>query len=163
MAEGKPWFPMFVDLSEKHILFVGGGAIAARRARVILPFAGRVTVVAPALAEALRPLAEAGEIAWRPRAYRPEDLDGADIALACTDDPALNAAVHAACAARGIPCNVCSDHGLCDFYFPGIVRRGQTVVGVNAGGSDHRRARRLRERIEAMLDANPDNERDPGR
>ena len=42
-----PYFPLFVDLSEKNVLVVGAGHIASRRAAAILPFAGRVTVVAP--------------------------------------------------------------------------------------------------------------------
>ena len=158
MSGSRPWFPLFVDLSSSRVLFVGGGRIAARRVKALLPFAGEIAVVAPRLEASLAELAGAGEIVWRERPYDEADLEGAAIVLACTDDPAMNAAVHAACAARGIPCNVCSDHSLCDFYFPGIVRRGETVVGVNAGGKDHAGARRLRERIEELLSDNTTKE-----
>ena len=41
------YFPMYVDLSSKRVLFIGGGKIAARRIATILDFAGSVTVVAP--------------------------------------------------------------------------------------------------------------------
>ena len=58
-----PFFPLFVDLSEKNVLVVGAGHIASRRAAAILPFAGRVTVVAPEVSPSLGELADGGRIA----------------------------------------------------------------------------------------------------
>ena len=48
--------------------------------------------------------------------------------------------------------NVCSDRRKCDFYFPGIVARDNVVIGVTAGGTDHRKAREVREKIERLLE-----------
>ena len=41
------YFPMFVDLSDKRVLFVGGGKIAVRRIISLYEFAGSITVVSP--------------------------------------------------------------------------------------------------------------------
>ena len=148
----KPWFPLFISLEGRRVVCAGGGRIAARRVAALEPFADGVTVVSPSLDPSLVQLTDAGFVTWLARPWEDGDLEGAELVLACTNDPALNAAICDSCAARGIPANDASDRSHCAFYFPGIARRGSAVVGVNAGGADHRLARRLRERIQAMLD-----------
>ena len=146
------YFPLFFDLSQKRAVVAGGGKIAARRVRTLLPFVGRITVVAPAPAPSHAALAEAGQIELRRRAFRPEDLDGADLALSATGDEAADGQVFALCRERGIPVNLASDKTKCDFYFPGIARRDNLVVGVTASGADHKKARETAERIRELLE-----------
>lgn len=149
---GYPFFPMFVDLSRRRVLVVGGGRIAARRIKTLVQFCPSVTVVAPELHPDIAALADAGRVAaWR-RPYRESDLDGVGLALACTGDGDLNAAVAAACRARGIPVNNAGDKGDCDFLFPGVARRDALVVGVTAGGEDHRLARQATEALKHWLE-----------
>lgn len=147
MAE-YPRFPLFVDLTDRSILIVGAGRIAARRASVLSGFCGHIAIVAPEI----HPLLNSGAFSIFRRPFEMSDLDGRDLVLACTDDANLNAAIAKACRRRGIPVNVSSDKGLCDFYFPGIATEGQVVIGVTAGGTDHRRAREVTEAIREMLD-----------
>ena len=52
---------------------------------------------------------------------------------------------------RGIPVNVSHDKNLCDFYFPGIVKKGQTVVGISASGADHKNAKEVTESIKDLM------------
>ena len=54
-----PWFPMFVDLSDKNVLVVGGGTIGGRRAAALARFCPNVEVVSPQVGEAVRREAEA--------------------------------------------------------------------------------------------------------
>ncbi len=147
----KKYFPLFLDLSDKDILFVGGGAIASRRIHVLQQFADRITVVAPEAEGSILELTEAGEVSWIMREFEEEDLEGRDIVFAATNDKELNADIAVECRRRGITVNVSSDKNLCDFYFPGIVMQGETVVGVSASGKDHKKARRVRERIQEVL------------
>ena len=60
----KPYFPLYVDLSGKDILFVGGGHIAARRIGVLQPFVESMTVVAPEAEGSILELTESGEVNW---------------------------------------------------------------------------------------------------
>ena len=53
----------------------------------------------------------------------------------------------------GALANNCSRKEDCDFYFPSIVRKDQTVIGINGGGQDHGKVRELRCRLERFLDA----------
>ena len=147
----KPYFPLFVDLSGKDILFVGGGSIAARRITVLQPFADQITVIAPEADERIESLANQGGVTWNRRRFQAADISGRDLVLAATDDQELNAEITSLCREAGIPANASSDKELCDFFFPGIVRQGQTVIGVSASGEDHRKARRVRERIQEIL------------
>ena len=151
MAE-YPFFPMFVDLSTKHVVVVGAGKIAARRVNTLMQFCPTVTVVAPEVQPDIDALAEAGRVILRKATYQPTDLAGADLVLACTDDAGLNAGIVEDCRNRGIMVNAASDRTLCDFLFPGIARRDNLVVGVTAGGEDHRLARRATEAIREQLE-----------
>ena len=147
-----PYFPLFVDLSRRRVLVVGGGKIAARRVKALVQACLSIAVVAPAIHPDIAALAGEGRLTVQARAYRPEDLEEADLVLACTDDGALNAAIAGACHDRGIPVNDASDRRNCDFLFPGIARRGGIVAGVTAGGGDHRLARRATEAVRACLE-----------
>ena len=82
------------------------------------------------------------------RGFREADLDGAALAIAATDDQAVNAAVARAAGERGIPVNVVDQPGLCSFYLPAVVRRGGLVIGVSTSGASPSLARRIRERLE---------------
>ena len=156
MAHERPpvgaFFPVFIDISDKRAVFVGGGTIALRRIRTLLPFAGDIVVYAPEFTPELERFALDGALELVRQPYEESVLDNADIVFACTNDSNLNDEVWAACKRRGIPVNVCSDRYKCDFYFPGVVQNAGMVVGISAGGKDHRRVRQLRARIEKLLE-----------
>ena len=155
MAHATPtgnWFPLFVDFSEKRAVFVGGGAIALRRIRTLMPFVGSLVVYAPDFSPELERFADCGAIELVRQRYDASVLDEADIVFACTNDPELNDEVWAECKRRGILVNVCSDRYKCDFYFPGVVQSEGMVIGISAGGKDHRRVRQVRARIEKLLE-----------
>jgi len=145
------YFPLFLDISDKDILFVGGGQIAARRIQALAPFTQQVTIVAPEADGSILRLTEEGEVSWIVREFESADLEGRDLVFAATDDAELNAEIAGLCRRRGIAVNVASDKSLCDFYFPGIVRQGGTVIGITASGTDHAKARTIRERIQEIL------------
>ncbi len=156
----KYYFPIFVDLSEKHIVVVGAGKIAARRIRTLLEFAGKITVIAPEIEEAILALAGKGPVQLKRRVFEESDLDGADMVLAITDDKELNTTIGTLCREKGIPVNTSHDKTLCDFYFPGVVQKENVVVGVTASGKDHAQARAVTEKIRETLDEMDEGEND---
>ena len=119
------FFPLFVDLGEKKAVFIGGGTIALRRIRTLLPFVGELVVYAPDFSPELEHMAYDGAITLEHRLYDESQLDLV---------------------------NVCSDRNKCDFYFPGVAQHGNMVVGISAGGKDHRRVRQLKARIESLME-----------
>ncbi|MCD7834743.1 MAG: bifunctional precorrin-2 dehydrogenase/sirohydrochlorin ferrochelatase [Lachnospiraceae bacterium] len=151
----KKYFPIFVDLSEEKIVVVGAGTIAKRRIRALADFAGRLVVIAPEVNPELRDLEAAGRIEiWRKR-FEKEDILGAALVIAATNDRRLNQAIYTACKEAGIPVNVCNDKTRCDFYFPVLAYDETVVAGVSSSGQDAARARRVAEQIRALLTQAP--------
>ena len=139
-------FPLFVDLSGKTVVVVGGGAIGRRRAAALRDFGARVTVIAPKVREPLE------GVAYLRRAYCQGDLDGAFLAVAATDDRAVNHAVYEEARDRGILVNVCDCPDECDFYFPAICQTETLVAGLVGDGSDHRRTARAAKAVRKTLE-----------
>lgn len=143
---GSSRFPLFMDLTGRRAVVVGGGTVGLRRAEVLCRFGADVTVVSPRLA---RPLAGAVHI---PRPYRPGDVTGAFLAVAATDDGAVNAAVGQEARRAGALFNRSDCPADCDFFFPAICQGDGVVAGVAGDGTDHRRtaeaARRIRKALE---------------
>ncbi|MCD8075248.1 MAG: bifunctional precorrin-2 dehydrogenase/sirohydrochlorin ferrochelatase [Lachnospiraceae bacterium] len=151
----KKYFPIFVDLSEEKIVVVGAGTIAKRRIRALADFAGRLVVIAPEVNPELRDLEAAGRIEiWRKR-FEKEDILGAALVIAATNDRRLNQAIYTACKEAGIPVNVCNDKTRCDFYFPVLAYDETVVAGVSSSGQDAARARRVAAQIRALLTQAP--------
>ena len=67
--------------------------------------------------------------------------------------PGINAEVVRGCRKKRIPVNNASDRDQCDFYFPGIAKDGDTVVGITSGGGDHKMAARISGKIRELLTA----------
>ena len=150
----KAYFPMFVDISEKEILVVGGVKIAARRIRTLLDFTVHITVITPALDEKLRQYADLEKFRWVQRKYRESDITGSDkpdIVLAATGDTEVNAEIGRLCRSLGICVNVADKKEMCDFYFPSIVKTEEVVIGINSGGANPGATKRTREKIEEWL------------
>lgn len=146
------YFPLFVDLSEKNVLFIGGGTVNARRVRTILDFAGRVTVVAPDAHDYIIALAQHEMITYHKKRFSEDDLDDADIVIVSTGHQGTDVRIAGMCRRRNILVNVASDETLCDFYFPGIARRDPLVVGVSASGEDHKMAAQATEYFRRLLE-----------
>ena len=134
--KNKPYFPMFIDLSDKNIVVAGGGNIATRRVKTLLKFTRNITVVATKVTQELMD----------------SDFASAYMVIAATNDWKLNDEIHRVCREEGIYVNVASDRESCDFYFPGIYMRDEMVVGVTASGLDHKKAKRVREEIQKALE-----------
>ena len=134
------YFPMFVDLSEKTVLFIGAGRVNAGRIAAMLDFAGHIMVVAPEADERVIAMSEEGLIDYHRRRFDEQDLEGADIVVIATGHAGTDVRIAGMCRRRGITVNAASDKSLCDFYFPGIARKDPLVVGVTASGEDHKMA-----------------------
>ncbi|MBS0465003.1 MAG: hypothetical protein JSS03_08445, partial [Proteobacteria bacterium] len=147
-----PLFPLFADLSGRPVLVAGGGAVAARKVERLLAAGARVRVIAPDLHPDLRVLVAARRISHRPCAFTPEALDGAWLAIAATDDDATNRAVASAAGERRVLVNVVDDATLSSFHLSAVVERGDVQVAISSGGTAPMLARRLREKLEVLLD-----------
>ena len=148
-----PLYPLGLRLAGRPVVVVGAGTVALRRASALLAAGAVVHVVAPTATPALADLADTGRLTWSQRPYADADLEGAWLVLACTDDPAVNAAVAAEAERRRVFCSRADEALGGSAWVPAVGRAGSATVAVHAD-RDPRRAVELRDRlVEAALSA----------
>ena len=145
------YYPLFLDLSGRRCLVVGGGGVAERKVKMLLACGALVTVVAPRINKGLRRLAEVAGVRIIERAFRNVDVRPAALVFAATNQREVNHKVREAASVRGILVNVADDPQLCDFIVPSIVRKGSIVIAISTSGTLPMLAKKLRQEIEATL------------
>jgi uroporphyrin-III C-methyltransferase/precorrin-2 dehydrogenase/sirohydrochlorin ferrochelatase len=136
-------------LRGRRVLVAGGGAVAGRRVPALLDAGADVSLVSPEVTGSLEGLAQAGRIHWARRRYAAGDIDGAWLVCACTDDPAVNAAIAAAAETQRIWCVRADDASQSPVWTPASGLAGDVRVGVLSG--DPRRSAGIRDAIVAGL------------
>ncbi|MCX2750095.1 uroporphyrinogen-III C-methyltransferase [Arthrobacter sp. MI7-26] len=144
-------YPTALRLLGRPVLVVGGGPVAARRAKGLLDAGARVTVVAPVASDALRELAASGLLTWEPRTYLSSDVDGVWFVQTATGVAAVDAQVAADAEAQRIWCVNASDHESSAAWTPAVAVVDDVKIAINAGG-DPRRAMALRDAVATALE-----------
>ncbi|MFL5927261.1 MAG: bifunctional precorrin-2 dehydrogenase/sirohydrochlorin ferrochelatase, partial [Gaiellaceae bacterium] len=103
-----------LDLRDRDCLVVGGGRVAAEKARGLLDCAADVTVVAPDIDDEVVDLSV--QMVQRP--FSRSDVVGRFLVVAATNDRSVNADVSSAAREREMLCNVADDPELCSFILP---------------------------------------------
>ncbi len=149
------YLPLFVRLTGRRCVLVGGGQVALRKARLVVRAGARLTVIAGQVDPELRELLVEHAGSLHERAFIDGDLDAPDIALvvAATDNETVNAQVQQAARARGLWVNVVDSVLLSDAVFPSIIDRSPVLLALGSGGQSPVLLRLWRERLEALLPA----------
>ena len=145
------YFPAFFDLTGQKVLVVGGGEVALRKVSLLERTGALISVVAPQVAPELTQRAAAGKLSLTIREFTPADLDGARLVIVATSRRAVNRWVAALSESRNIPVNVVDDAQASRFIVPAIIDRDPVLVAISTGGTSPVLARRLRERLEALI------------
>jgi uroporphyrin-III C-methyltransferase/precorrin-2 dehydrogenase/sirohydrochlorin ferrochelatase len=150
-VRAEPLFPVFLKLSSRNVLLVGGGNVAASKLAALRDAGARVTVVAPDIVP---------EIAGAPvrlirRPFRSRDLDSAWFVVAAAT-PDVNRLVARAAERRGIFVNAVDDPQNASAYLGGIVRRNDVTVAISTNGRAPALAGLLREAFDALLPSDLD-------
>ncbi|MGB5735737.1 MAG: siroheme synthase CysG [Thiohalocapsa sp.] len=145
--------PIFLDLKQQPCLVVGGGPIALRKLDNLRRAHAQVRLVSPALVDELAARIDDPAITWHERRFEDADLDGVRLAIAATDDRAVNRHIAELAKAAGIPVNVADQPEDCTFIMPSIIDRSPVVVAVSTGSASPVLARLLRARLESLVPA----------
>jgi uroporphyrin-III C-methyltransferase/precorrin-2 dehydrogenase/sirohydrochlorin ferrochelatase len=148
------FLPVFLDLQTGPVLLVGSGDLARAKLRWLMAAGARVRWYATDDPHDVSGLdaADAAPIEFAQADPLAADLTGV-IAVLCAGAGDVGLAVAARAKAIGVPVNVMDDPAHSTFIFPAIVDRGDVIVAVGTGGTSPVLARRVRERIEAVLPA----------
>ncbi len=138
--------PLFLDVTDRLVVVVGGGAVATARAAKMAAHGAHVRVVSPDLSPALQALLAEGAIAeHRARRYEQGDGDGALLVVAATDDAVVNGLVREHALLAGAQVNMADDPDGSTAVIPAIMRSGALAIAITTGGASPVVSRRIRE------------------
>lgn len=141
------YFPMFVNLQGASVLVIGGGRVALRKTRSLLPFGPKIRVVAPAIAPEFEDLL----VTLEHRPFSPEDLlESPAMVICASGEEGVNRQAALLCRERNIPVNDASQPEEGSFLFPAIAAKGNMTVGICAGGCPGA-SQWMREQVETLL------------
>lgn len=144
-------YPVLLDVSRLRVLVVGGGAVALRKVRGLVDAGARPEIVSPEIHPELEALVRAYRLLWQARRYESSDVLDMSLVFAATGSAEVNQAVALDADENQIPVNVADDGEGSTFHVPSSIRRDDVVVAVSTGGASPLLARRLRERLEAVV------------
>ncbi len=144
MMEPTPRYPVHLDVVDRPVLVVGGGAVAGRRARQLVACGAQVTVVAAAI-EGDAATFDGLTVELRP--YVPGEADRYCLVVAATDDAEVNQLVCADAVRARVWANNASLPGGGAVAVPAVLRRGPVLVSVGTGGASPGLAAWLRDQI----------------
>ena len=138
--------PLFLNLTGRDVVLVGGGPVATAKLRQLLAAGARVRVVAPEIT---------GEIARQPvtiaqRPFAPSDLDGAWLVVAAAT-PDVNRQVADVAETLRLFVNAVDDPDNATAFLSGVVRRDGVTLAISTSGTAPGLTALLREGLEALL------------
>jgi precorrin-2 dehydrogenase/sirohydrochlorin ferrochelatase len=142
---------MFLKLAGRQCLVVGAGKVGEPKVAGLLETGALIRVVALDASPAVREWAREGKIELELRAFTPDDLDGAFLAVVATNSRSLNERVYHEAQRRRVLCNVVDVPDLCDFFYPSVVRRGDLQIAISTSGQSPSLAQKIRQQLEKQF------------
>jgi siroheme synthase-like protein len=147
------FYPVSLDVTGRACLVVGGGPVAARKARALLECGALVTVIAPSLAQEMEVLTDRLEAVER-RPYASGDAARFRLVVTATGRPDVDGSVHDDAEAAGVWVNSADDRAHSSFILPAVHRDGSVTVAVSTGGLSPAFSSWLRDRLAAQCGEN---------
>lgn len=145
-------FPVFLNMTDKPCLVVGGGKVACRKAGKLLETGARVTLISPEFTGELIELEKAGKAELIYREYRQGDVKGYYLVFACTNDSRINKSIFTDCESFNIMVNIVDKPEVCNFFVPSIASQGDLKIAVSTNGKSCALAKKIRLELEERYD-----------
>ncbi len=142
------YYPAFLDVRDRPCMVVGGGQVAERKAIALFDAGAELSIVSPSLTPVLHELAGKGKITHYSKTFEEQDIAGAYLVIAATNDAALNEAVARACRKSGILVNAATSPDAGTFVVPSMIERGDLLIAISTCGDSPALARKIREDLE---------------
>jgi siroheme synthase-like protein len=148
-------FPIFLKLSGRSALVVGGGKMAALRVTQLIKAGANVTVITPKAGTEIEELAKTESILLVRRGFERADINWSYfIVIAATNNSKVQRAVSEEAERRGTLCNVVDKPHSCNFYMPAIVERGELKIAISTSGRSPSLAGKIRRCLEQAIPEN---------
>lgn len=144
-------YPINLDLTGKPVTVIGAGSVGARKISALCDAGARVTVVSKNFASDFDNICKGLDIEVIEGTYKPEHIKNAVLAIAATDDRALNEQIYKDCQKAKVICNVVDVPDLCDFYVPAVVKRGDLQIAIGTDGKCPAYSGQIRRKLEEIF------------
>ncbi len=144
-------YPIFLELTGRRAVVIGGGAVAVRKAQSLLAAGARLVVVAEHANDMLTALCQGTKAELIKSRYSKNYLTGAVLAIAATNSRQLNKQIYKDCQELEILCNVVDEPQLCDFFVPAVVKRGDLQIAIGTEGRFPAFAGHIRKKLERIF------------
>ena len=144
--------PLFLSLTGRSVLLVGGGPVAAAKLNQLLAAGARVRLVSPAIREEIVDLARnpIRQITIAQRPFEPADLDGVWLVVAAAT-PEVNRQVAEVAETQRVFVNAVDDPANASAFLSGVVRRDGVTLAISTSGQAPALAALLREGLDLLL------------
>jgi len=144
-------YPIMLQLDGKKVVVIGGGRVAERKVRGLIGTGAQVVVISPEATDEIQTFFLDGKVVWQKKSFSAEDLRGASLIFAATDDKYINQSVKSLAGKHQLV-TVADDPDISDFHLPAHVQRGRLSIAVSTGGASPTLAKKLRAELEQLFD-----------
>ena len=138
------YFPAFLQLKNKKILIVGGGAVAYEKLLHLLDFTKDIFIVAQDFSQEMHQTIKAENLNFEKRAYQHGDIKEFAIVVVAVDNIVLQAEIFEESKQYNCLCNAVDSTAYCDFIFPSYIKKGDLTIAVSTSGASPAMAKYLR-------------------
>ena len=155
--------PLFLNLTGRDVVLVGGGRVAAAKLQQLLAAGARVRLISPEICDEIRAVVARGswprsrdaetvapQVDIAPRPFVAQDLDSAWLVVAAAT-PEVNREVADAADARRLFVNAVDDPANASAFLSGVVRRDGVTLAISTSGHAPALTALLREALDAVL------------
>lgn len=148
------FYPIVLQLKGKKVVVFGGGGIAQRKLLGLLEAgADEVWVISPAYTPVIENLLAEGKVRSRRGEYTIDDLRGAWLVFAATNNMQVNEEIAADAKKLNLWVNVADEAGSSSFISPSVVRRGDLLLAVTASGASPALSMQIKQELAAQYGA----------
>ena len=145
-------YPVFINLKDMKVVFVGGGRIARRKIKNILGQGAEVTIVAPVIIDEIRRMAiDNPEMKLVEEQFDLSHIEDASLVFVVSDNDEVNQTVTDYCRSKGILINNCMDSSQSTFNNGAVIRRGELELAIGTGGKRPGVAKWMKESIDKSI------------
>lgn len=167
------YFPVFYNITEWNVCFIGGGKVAERRIETLCRYPCHIYIISGNVTGKIKEKAVQGRVAWIQdkikekgggkqlkyilkqiqKKYKKNFQTNRDFSMifACTDNRKVNREIYEYCRKKKIPVNIADCKEECDFYFPGILWKEEIVIGAAGNGTDHAKVKNIMDQLREVF------------
>ena len=147
----KVYYPVFLDLTGKSCVIVGGGRVAERKCSSLIKAGAKVTVISPDITKRLAAYKKGGLIRHVHRDYKSTDIKSAFVVIAATNSEETNKKIAKDTSTSGKLLNVVDTPFLCNFIVPSVFKRGLLTIAISTGGASPAMAKEIRKELQKLF------------